>query len=495
VSLFGAAASAMHAQANSDGAVIRTGGPVISRMALAATWIPALLSNSATAPYADFVSFHLYVTGQSDIDAGMSWSTLFARTQSSTIGLNAFYLKISALVRQGKQPNPASTPIYISEYNNNWAFSHDCCRNHPTYGPLWNSVAIVDLLDSVYSGANAVPSQFGYFAATSRSQFCILGTWNTAMDCNPSQFTPYPQFYAYELFASPKYLNLQAGGRMAASVSPAANPTGLMATAFYTSNANSVVIVNPTANNYGAVSVQLRNTGYSGATGTAYLLNASNSHITTTTAAISGSGGNFATTVAVPAYSTVAVSLNPSSVAPPPAQTPVASLSVTTGTSALSVIADASKSYSSGSQIVGYTLDWGDRKWVSWGLTGSSILNHTYAAEGTYIVSLTVKNSAGLFATTNRAVTVSASPQTDVPRLIVSPTSGTHPITVTANSSSSSLSNPIVGRTTDWGDGTWTNWVSAPTHIYSRPGTYMIRLILKDSAGKFYTTQQTITIQ
>jgi glycosyl hydrolase family 39 (putative alpha-L-iduronidase)/PKD domain-containing protein len=402
VSLFGAAASAMHTQAKTDGAVIRTGGPVISRMALAATWLPALLNNSATAPYADFVSFHLYVTGQSDIDAGMTWATLFARTQSSTIGLNSFYQKISALVRLGKQPNAASTPIYISEYNNNWAFSNDCCRNHPTYGPLWNSVAVVDLLDSVYSGANAVPAQLGYFAATSRSHFCILGTWNSAMDCNPSQLTPYPQFYAYELFASPKYLNLQAGGRMAASVSPAANATGLMATAFYTSNANSVVIVNPTGNNYGAVSVQLRNTGYSGATGTAYLLNASNSHITTTTATISGSAGNFSSTVAVPAYSTVAVSLNSSGVASTSGPVAILTATPTTGTHPLVVKADSSQSYVTGSTIVGRTIDWGDTKWTS----GVAVASHTYNYPGNYTIRLTIKDQAGRLAMATKNITI-----------------------------------------------------------------------------------------
>ena len=50
----------------------------------------------------------------------------------------------------------------------------DCCRNHPTYGPLWNSVAITDLLNVVYSGATRVPSQLGYFNATV-SYFCIMG--------------------------------------------------------------------------------------------------------------------------------------------------------------------------------------------------------------------------------------------------------------------------------------------------------------------------------
>src|SRR5215469_16954625 len=67
VSIFQAAASAMHAQAQADNQTIRTGGPVIADMTQASTWLPALLNNTATAPYVNFVSFHIYLTGQTDI--------------------------------------------------------------------------------------------------------------------------------------------------------------------------------------------------------------------------------------------------------------------------------------------------------------------------------------------------------------------------------------------------------------------------------------------
>ena len=122
VSMFAAAASAMHAQAQADGEPIHTGGPAISQIVHAPVWIPALLNNDATAPYVDFVSFHLYLTGQVNIDEGMTWSDLYAITQSNTRGLAHYYQVVEPLVRAGNQPNAASTPIYISEYNDNWAF-------------------------------------------------------------------------------------------------------------------------------------------------------------------------------------------------------------------------------------------------------------------------------------------------------------------------------------------------------------------------------------
>jgi hypothetical protein len=308
VSMFAAASSAMHAQASRDGDPIRVGGPDISQLSLASTWIPALLNNASTAPYVNFVSFHLYVSGLYDIQHGMTWSTLYARTQSSTLGLAHYYKLIEPLVRAGHQPNAGSTPIYITEYNDNWAFAVECCRNNPTYGPLWNSLAVADLLNVVYTGSTAVPSKLNYFRAVGK-YFCILGQWDSAMDCNTSAQYPYPQFFAFKLFASAQYLALQAGGHMAASVSPGSTTSGLTATAFYTSKADDVVVINPTSTAYSSVTVTFINPGLTAATASVYLLNRSNSQITTQSVTLTRVAGGYSARVAVPAYSTVAVSV------------------------------------------------------------------------------------------------------------------------------------------------------------------------------------------
>lgn len=172
--LYGAAAAAMKEQAAADNATIRVGGPALSEQSLASEWVSALLSNSSTTPYVDFVSYHIYLTGQTDINAGMTWSSLYATTQSTTKGELAYYQKIYSLVRAGSQPNSQSTFIYVTEYNDNWAYSKDCCRNDPNYGPLWNATAITDFLNSVYSGDSAPPRMY-YFAGTSTPYFCIAG--------------------------------------------------------------------------------------------------------------------------------------------------------------------------------------------------------------------------------------------------------------------------------------------------------------------------------
>jgi PKD domain/Glycosyl hydrolases family 39 len=402
VSMFAAAGSAMHAQATLDGQTIRVGGPVISQLSLAPTWLSTLLNNPSAAPNVDFVSFHLYITGLKNIQSGMTWAQLYGSTQSSNQGLAHYYHLIESAVRAGHQPNAASTPIYISEYNNNWAYAVDCCRNDATYAPLWNSLAVTDLLNVVYTGAKAGPSQLSYFNSAGK-YFCILGKWDSAMDCDASATDPYPQFFAYKLFASPNYLGLQAGGHMAASVSPASTTSGLTATAFYTSQADNVVVINPTPTSYGAVTVALNNSGFAGATGTVYLLNKSNGQITTQSVTLTPVSGGYSAQLAVPAYSTVALSIAGTPVSSQPPASPVAVLTVTpVATQPRTVTADSSASQGGGSAIAGRTISFGDGTWISWTPT----LMHTYAKAGTYSLTLTIKNQAGQTAATTAVATV-----------------------------------------------------------------------------------------
>ncbi len=399
VAMFAAAASAMHAQAQADGVTIHTGGPVICHVGEGGVWIPALLNNALTAPYVDFVSFHIYMTGQTNIDNGMTWQDLYSQTQALHGGLANAYTWIEPFVRAGHQPNPASTPIYISEFNENWAFSVDCCRNDPTYGPLWNSLAVTDFLNVVYSGATAVPSRIVYYNASGK-YFCLLGAWDADMDCDGSEMQPYPQLYAFQLFASPDYLDLQAGAHMAASVSPVSTTSGLSATAFYTASTNSVVVVNPTSTAYAAVTVAFENPGLASVAGKTHLLDASHGQIATEAVSFSSMLGRYWTSVAVPAYATVAVSMQGTPV--PGAPSAEVSVSPRVGSHPLKVSIDSWQSSGGGSAMVGRTIDFGDGKWANW--TAST--THTYAEPGTYTVVLSVRNQSGQLASTTSVVTV-----------------------------------------------------------------------------------------
>jgi len=176
LALYAAAAPLMKQQAAADGATIRVGGPATSSMNPA--WFNALLSNSSTAPYVDFVSYHNYVAGTAELKA--AWDTnnghtpIYQLTQEPTTGPAALFAKAAQLVAGGSQPGGASTPIYVDEFNTNWVFAKDCCRNDPTYAPVWNALYVSDLLDTVYTGTAQVPAQLTYFSANTRPYFCLL---------------------------------------------------------------------------------------------------------------------------------------------------------------------------------------------------------------------------------------------------------------------------------------------------------------------------------
>lgn len=318
LALYAAAASAMHAQAADDGVNIKVGGPVVSNFSLALEWIPALLAHPGAYPYVDFISYHMYLTGQPQIDDQMTWSQLYGFTQSSTRGETLYYLRNLALIRKGLQANAKSTPIYISEFNDNWVFAQDCCRNNPTYGPLWNSVAIVDFLNTVYAGANSVPTKMFYFAGSAPPYFCIAGTWNSSMNCASGTLDLYPQYYAYKLLASPSYLGLSAGGHMALKVTPVNTQTGLLATAFYTANQDSIVIINPAGTAISGVTVAASNVGYSTAAATEFTLNKANPKIASASLPLKKITGGYQATITVPAYSTVAIVIAPTKSAQDP---------------------------------------------------------------------------------------------------------------------------------------------------------------------------------
>jgi glycosyl hydrolase family 39 (putative alpha-L-iduronidase) len=332
VSIYAAAAPQIRAQLNQDGQTARIGGPTIVNTGSISQWIGGLINDSSTAPYVDFVSYHKYPSGQSDITGCMQWDTyakwdsatstcvpsssgvtpLYSRVQStSTTGFAAHYLSVANTVKAGKQPNPLGTKIYLDEYNDNWYFyaappaAQDCCRNSPTYSPVFNGLVMVDMLDTIYQGAHRVPDSLEYYSL-SNQPFCLFG--DTTGNCGISNFnTSYPQFYLYSLFASPNYLNLSGGGSyMAANVTPKATSSGLAATAFWSANQDSIVIVNPTSISYGSVLVTASNPGFTVGHVTKFLLNDTNKTITSSTLAASAS-----VTVSVPPYSVVAIKMTP----------------------------------------------------------------------------------------------------------------------------------------------------------------------------------------
>ncbi len=275
MAIYAAAAPAMKNAAAQSGPPIRIGGPVLS--GYSQLWLSTLLTNASTATYVDFVSYHQYMFGAGQLEA--QWDTysgvpsLYEETQDPSVGALANYKKVLTQVAAGKQPGGANTPVYVSEFNTNWAFFKDCCRNDSTYAPVWNSLYITDMLDSVYNGALHVPNKLTYFAGSAYPYFCLIGVRDSDMDCLYSAGAtpvPYPQYFAYQLFGSSTYLGLSVRRPHGQEYLDANRRRWTRHNGLLYCHAGRVVITNPTPTAYTQISVTFANPGFTNTQGTLY---------------------------------------------------------------------------------------------------------------------------------------------------------------------------------------------------------------------------------
>ena len=68
---------------------------------------------------------------------------MYEETQDPSVGALANYKKVLTQIVAGKQPGGANTPVYVSEFNTNWAFFKDCCRNDNTYASQTCSIPFI----------------------------------------------------------------------------------------------------------------------------------------------------------------------------------------------------------------------------------------------------------------------------------------------------------------------------------------------------------------
>jgi PKD repeat protein len=131
--------------------------------------------------------------------------------------------------------------------------------------------------------------------------------------------------------------------------------------------------------------------------------------------------------------------------------------------------------------VTGRTWNFGDGSPVS---TEANPV-HTYAAAGSYTVTLTVWDETGAEAARTRVAYVTVLPL--AAGFSVSQTSGRVPLFVSFADESS---GPITGRLWDLGDGT-TSTRTNPVHVYRRAGLYTVRLTVTDDAGNSTTSTKT----
>jgi chitodextrinase len=132
---------------------------------------------------------------------------------------------------------------------------------------------------------------------------------------------------------------------------------------------------------------------------------------------------------------------------------------------------DGSHSWDSEGAITSYTWAFGD------GTTGfGAIVSHMYAAGGTYLATLTVRDNGGATGTLSLNVTPNAPP-------VASFTSACSGLTCTFNGSGSSDSDGTIAHYWwDFGDGAASSGSTA-SHTYTAAGTYTVWLFVRDSGG------------
>jgi subtilisin family serine protease len=169
---------------------------------------------------------------------------------------------------------------------------------------------------------------------------------------------------------------------------------------------------------------------------------------------------------------------------------PVARIAYTCDDATLTCSFDGSGSSASEGSVTGWAWNYGD------GGSGSGVtVNHTYAAEGTYTVALTVTDDGGRTGTATVQVSV-GEPAADGPTAHIAGNCTSYwfiwQCTITGSGSTAG-SSPIQSYAWNLGDGSTASGVNV-THWYA-PGTYTITLTVTDANGLTDTAQATANLR
>ena len=134
-----------------------------------------------------------------------------------------------------------------------------------------------------------------------------------------------------------------------------------------------------------------------------------------------------------------------------------------------------------------YTWDYGD------GATGTgATASHTYVADGTYAVTLSVTDDAGVSDSTTQTLTLAGN-QAPTASFTATPVLGTAPLaTMLDASASTDPEGGALGYAWDYGNGS-TGTGAQANYVYGTPGSYTVTLTVTDDVGKTGTTSMAVT--
>jgi len=151
----------------------------------------------------------------------------------------------------------------------------------------------------------------------------------------------------------------------------------------------------------------------------------------------------------------------------------------------------STSSAAQGHSVTGFAWDFGD------GNTGSgSSVTHAYTRAGTYVITLTVRDDLGQSSTTTSNITVSGVSAQIVASFIFSPTTpriGNGTNTVFFDATNSFSVSGISTYAWDFGDGTTGSGVQT-NHVFTKDGTWVVKLTVTDAAGRTATTTLNVSI-
>ena len=150
-------------------------------------------------------------------------------------------------------------------------------------------------------------------------------------------------------------------------------------------------------------------------------------------------------------------------------------------------------SHNDSTPISTYSFDFGDGSAVI-GPQAAATSTHTYTVPGTYNVTLTVRDTAGLSSTATAQVTVTDS--APVARLNVQ-VSG-RSLSADASTSTDADASPIATYAFDFGDGSPLVGPQASpraTHTYAAASSYTVAVTVRDTAGFESTARRKIKLR